>query len=87
MAKIGCPRCEQDWLQVVRLVNIGKEGVLCLECEAFWSEGTEPLYENFVSVTAYLKSHGRDVMALIQSHGRDYRYADEFDFLGPLWMP
>jgi hypothetical protein len=35
-ARVACPRCEQDWLQLVQLAGQSEESVLCPECDALW---------------------------------------------------
>jgi hypothetical protein len=57
-ARVACPRCGQDWLSEVRLVNLGRLGVWCKECDALWV-GTEPLDDNFEDYGTYMKQYGR----------------------------
>lgn len=72
--KVNCPRCEQDWLQTIRLVHVGEEGVFCPECDAFWVSRTEPLRSNFIDVVRFLGDRGRP----------DPEDMAEIEFLGPL---
>lgn len=34
--KVRCPRCEQDYLQKVILVQLNRQAILCPECDALW---------------------------------------------------
>lgn len=34
--EIACPRCNQDWVQKVKVKKTGREIFICPECEAIW---------------------------------------------------
>jgi len=49
--KIACPRCQQDWIQKVKVKKTQKEIYICPECEAVWfsKESIEFATFNFFS--------------------------------------
>ena len=56
--KVVCPRCIQDWLQQVRLVQLGVMAVLCPECEALWVDSA-PSAQTFQDYATYMRARGR----------------------------
>jgi hypothetical protein len=56
--RVACPRCGQDWLVEVNLVQLEEHGVICMECDALWiSESPEAA--NFQDYGTYMRSRGR----------------------------
>jgi hypothetical protein len=56
--KVACPRCSQDWLQRVRLVELRVLAVICPECEALWVDSV-PSAQTFQDYATYMRARGR----------------------------
>ena len=58
MARVACPRCEQEWLECVVIIATGEEIVACQECDATWAVDEERLLANMRDYQTYLGSLG-----------------------------
>ncbi len=59
-SKVVCPRCGQDFLVHVGLVNLKSDIVLCEECEAMWPTAATVASRTFVEFSSYMRSHNLD---------------------------
>jgi hypothetical protein len=64
--QVSCPRCNQDFLQSVRLVALRQDAIRCPECDALWlrecdvgppSEGSYGVL--WFDFETYMKAAGR----------------------------
>jgi len=57
--RVECPRCGQDWLLHVRLLHLGRDAVLCPECDALWLRIEEVGANTFRDYGTYMVEQGR----------------------------
>jgi hypothetical protein len=57
--RVACPRCSQDWLVRVRLVNLERDAILCPECDALWQIGQDLAASTFEDYGSFMVRHGR----------------------------
>lgn len=76
---VVCPRCEQDYLQRVELVRLGRLAILCPECDALWldEERVGPPTREGYGVVWF------DYGTFMRNAGREPDEASEVVVLGP----
>lgn len=57
--RVACPRCGQDWLRRVRLVQLSRDAILCLECDALWQREEDVGSATFEDYGTFMVRHGR----------------------------
>lgn len=58
-ARVACPRCGQDWLVRVRLLHLGRDAILCPECDALWQAPSDVRAGSFEDYGSFMMRHGR----------------------------
>lgn len=96
--RTACPRCVQDWLLLVRLVELSRRAIFCPDCNALWSTAEDVGLSTFEDYGTFMMRHGRqhpDAKSEIEIEGpllRDSQSAEDLmtldrAILGPNGAP
>lgn len=56
--RVWCPRCEQGWVVAVHIPLVGRDGLLCEECDALWFASGDVGVAEWVDFSTYMEQHG-----------------------------